>query len=634
MKNNIFLAMGLWLMATVLAAQPASDMHIGKYKDNATPYPIYAGIFGSSPTYDTATIRLLGQNFDAYYGSFDVNMAIANAVRTWNPNFKFIKYQGAWQLSGASRLKVEKQKDQVLHYRIGNLDSAISATQTRFKIADLFGQIVASTSARDSSVSYFQNGVFKYTTWLRIGNEVMKIIGATNNEVEVLRGFDNTTKTTYAAGTTVLSPVYGTHPTPDMREEISYRNDEATTLRWDNIYKGLEAEYNKNRGGVWIDIVVGNLSQFAQSGETVPANRIWDLANNKAYDAPYRASRSEVGIKFMQDKFKTKFGVFPVIWGNNMLFPNSLNDPRIKMLLHTDIKPRPLDGFAQENAYAGYGTSGNSGDVFNWTGYEEWKGNLRSIMFMGEQKLSAVPLSMDGGKDNGTFAKLPIERKHKLFMYNYASYLLAVKVEADNSIYTKLGLTPVVDDNGKISFNLDPCFTWDIGKPTQTLASADFMQYKLPNRDIWVRRFENGIVVVNPTDRDENQVDLSAFGSRFYNPDSRLDVTNTVSLPEHTGMILYFNIRTAVADATNTPISLFPNPTYDTVFIQKLEVGKYIVDVFNNKGSVMSSTRYNIKEQNETIRVDLNHLPAGTYIVQIRSERSSNVNIIKRFVKM
>ena len=323
-----------------------------------------------------------------------------------------------------------------------------------------------------------------------------------------------------------------------------------------------------------------------------------------------------------------------IIWGNNMLFPNSLNDPRIKMLLHTDIKPRPLDGFAQENAYAGYGTSGNSGDVFNWTGYEEWKGNLRSIMFMGEQKLSAVPLSMDGGKDNGTFAKLPIERKHKLFMYNYASYLLAVKVEADNSIYTKLGLTPVVDDNGKISFNLDPCFTWDIGKPTQTLASADFMQYKLPNRDIWVRRFENGIVVVNPTDRDENQVDLSAFGSRFYNPDSRLDVTNTVSLPEHTGMILYFNIRTAVADATNTPISLFPNPTYDTVFIQKLEVGKYIVDVFNNKGSVMSSTRYNIKEQNETIRVDLNHLPAGTYIVQIRSERSSNVNIIKRFVKM
>ncbi len=632
-KNNLS-ALILWRMATTLMAQPTSDMPIAKYKDNATPYPIYAGIFGSAPTYDSAAIRLLGQNFDAYYGGFDVNLTTANNIRQHNPNFKFIKYQGAWQLTGASRIKVERQKDQVLHYRMGTVDSAISATQTRFKIADLFGKIVASTSARDSSGGYFQSGIFKYTTWLRIGNEVMKIVAVNNTEVEVLRGFDNTQKAAYAAGTPILSPVYGTNPTPDMREEISYRNDEATTLRWDNIYTALEAEYNKNKGGVWIDIVVGNLSQFTQNGETVPANRIWDLVNNQMYDPAYRASRSEVGIKYMQDKFKAKFGINPAIWGNNMLFPTTLTDPRIKLLLQTAIKPRPLDGFAQENAYAGYGTGGNSGDVFNWTGYEEWKNILRSIMYMGEQKLSAVPLSMDGGRDNGTFAKLPAERKHKLFMYNYASYLLGVKVEADNSIYTKLGLTPIVDDNNKISFNLDPCFTWDIGKPTQTLASADFMQYKLPNRDIWVRRFDNGIVLVNPTDRDETQIDVSAFGSRFYNPDSRLTTTQTVSLPEHTGLFLFFNNPTSVQNTANSESIIFPNPTKDSVFVQSLDKGKYIVDIFNSNASVVRSKLYDIKGQNETIRVDLNDLPAGAYIVQVRSVRINKLNLIKRLVKM
>jgi hypothetical protein len=633
MQKIISTALFLTIFGAIAVAQPAPDMPIAKYKDNATPYPIYAGIFGSSPVYDSTAIRLLAENFDAYYGGFDVNMATANAIRRINPNFKILRYQGAWALSGSSRVRVEQQKSQVLHYRIGNLETDIASSQTRFNIADLFGKIVASTSARDSSLSYFQSGVFRFTTWLRVGNEVMKIIAVNNNEVEVLRGFDNTQATAYSAGATVLSPIYGTNPTPNMTEEVTYRNDEATTLRWDNIYAGLEAEYNKNRGGVWIDIVVGNLSQFAQSGETVPANRIWDLQNNQVYDPAYRAARSEVGIKYMQDKFKQKFGIFPVIWGNNMLFPNSLSDARIKMLLSTAIKPRPLDGFAQENAYAGYGTGGNSGTTFNWTGYPEWKNNLRSIMFMGEQKLSAVPLTMDGGKDNGTFAKLPVERKHKLFMFNYASYLLAVKVETDSSIYTKLGLTPVVDDNGRISFKLDPCFTWNIGKPTQTLASADFMQYKLPNREVWVRRFENGIVVVNPTDLDEYQVDLSAFGRNFYNPDTRLDIGTTVSLPEHTGMILYFDRRTATNNPTEMVVSAFPNPTNDSVFVQDLDRGNYIVDIFNAAGTLLRSTPYKIEEAKGLVKIDLNPLAAGAYIVQIRSAKVGKVNVVKRIVK-
>jgi hypothetical protein len=619
------------LVSSTLHAQPAADMHIGSYKENATPYPIYAGLFGSSPVYDPAAIDVLGKNFDAYYGNFDIKSDVADAIRKLNPNFKFIKYQGAWQLNGASRVKVENQKDQVLHYRVGNLESKITATQTKFKISDLFGKIIASNSPNDKSVGYMENGFFKYITWLRIGDEVLKIMAVSGNEVEVIRGFDKTTSKEYAANTTVLSPVYGTAPTPSMKEEVTYRNDEATTLRWDNIYTSLESEYQKNKGGVWIDIIVGNLSQFAQSGETVPANRIWDLKNQKVYDPIYRASMSEIGIKYMQDKFKAKFGLFPVIWGNNMLFPTSLDDGRIKMLIPTTIKPRPLDGFAQENAYAGYGTGGNSGDIFNWTNYEEWKKNLQSIMFMGEQKLAAVPLIMDGGKDNGTFAKLPAERKHKLFMYCYASYLMAVKVEKDNSIYTKLGLTPIVDDNGKISLQLDPCFTWDIGKPAETLGFQDFERYKIDNREVWVRKFENGIVLVNPTDKNEENIDLTAFGKAFSNPDTKLNFLNSISLPEHSGAILFYENITAIEPLTQ--IEVFPNPTSETIQVKNLPVGQYIADVFALNGSVLASYQYKVDASSPAVQVPLNNLQSGSYILQFRSVRNNKANIIKRFVK-
>lgn len=629
MRNQVLAI--ILLTTSILYAQPSPDMHVGSYKDNTTPYPIYAGIFGSSPVYDENTIKLLAENFDAYYGNFDVNLNTAEAIRKINPNFQLIKYQGAWQLNGQSRVRVEQDKSQVLHYRIGNLETNISATQTTFKIADLFGKVIPSNSATDRSVGYLENGFFKYVTWLRIGNEVMKITAVNGNEVTVIRGFDKTVAQEYKANTPVLSPVYGTAPTPTMKEEVTYRNDEATTLRWDNIYTSLETEYQKNKGGVWIDIVVGNLSQFAQSGESVPANRIWDLKNQKVYDANYRASMSEIGIKYMQDKFKAKFGIFPVIWGNNMLFPTSLEDGRIKMLIPTAIKTRPLDGFAQENAYAGYGTGGNSGDTFNWTGYEEWKKNLQSIIFMGEQKLAARPLIMDGGRDNGTFAKLPAERKHKLFMYCYASYLLGVKVEPDGKIYSKLGLTPVVDDNGKISMNLDPCFTWDIGKPSETIGFQEFEKYKITNREVWVRKFENGIVLVNPTDKNEDNIDLTAFGKLFSNPDTKLNFLNTISLPEHSGAILFYETLTAIEPQSQ--IEVFPNPASDTIQVSNLPAGQYIADIFGVNGSVLLSNQYKIATSDSPVLISLNQLPSGTYILQFRSVRNNKVNIIKRFVK-
>lgn len=459
----------------------------------------------------------------------------------------------------------------------------------------------------------------------------MKIITVNGNEVTVIRGFDKTIAQEYDANTPILSAVYGTAPTPTMKEEVTYRNDEATTLRWDNIYNSLDTEYQKNKGGVWIDIVVGNLSQFAQSGETVPANRIWDLKNQKIYDPTYRASMSEIGIKYMQDKFKTKFGFFPVIWGNNMLFPTSLEDGRIKMLIPTAIKPRPLDGFAQENAYAGYGTGGNSGDSFNWTGYEEWKKNLQSIIFMGEQKLAACPLVMDGGKDNGTFAKLPAERKHKLFMYCYTSYLLGVKVESDGKIYSKLGLTPVVDENGKINMNVDPCLTFDIGKPTETLGFQEFEKYKIPNREVWVRKFENGIVLVNPTDKNEEDIDLTVFGKSFSNPDNKLNFLNTISLAEHSGAILYFENITGLEKPSQ--IEIYPNPATNSIQVHHLPAGQYIVDVFGLNGSVLLSNHYKITTSNTPVPIPLNQLPSGTYILQLRPVQNNRENIIKRFVK-
>ena len=194
-----------------------------------------------------------------------------------------------------------------------------------------------------------------------------------------------------------------------------------------------------------------------------------------------------------------------------------------------------------ENCFAQYRYGGHSGKEFSYESYDSWQQNIQSIMYAGELKVAARPLIMDGGIDNKKFAMLPKERRHELFMYGYASYLMAVKVEADNRIFTQFGLCPFVYTEGSSPYvEVDSCFTWDIGKPAETYASVDYLKYQIKDLKAFARRFENGIVLVNPSDEDIKNIPLKTWGGALKDPGTHSEIRKTIDLPAHSGRILLY----------------------------------------------------------------------------------------------
>ena len=368
-----------------------------------------------------------------------------------------------------------------------------------------------------------------------------KIVAVDGNRITLRRGLDNTKPVQHTAGTNVLSPVFGRIFSPETSTYITYRHDERSKLRWQSFLRSCISEYLENGSGIWIDILIGNLSQYTATGETVPEERIWNIETDTYYDKLTRAKHAENGIRFVQETFYSIYNRYPVIWGNNIMFPHNMQNDRLRMLLQTENKPRPIDGFALENCFAEYGYGGHSGKEFSYKNYTEWQETIRAIMFLSELKVSARPLIMDGGIDNKKFAELPEWRRHELFLYMYASYLIAVKVEPDNKVYTMLGLCPVVHEEGKKPYiKTDPCFTWNIGKPVETAAPENYTDYNLKGTSVYVRHFENGVVIVNPHDSDTNTIKLAKISKKkLVNPETGAQTEKVTLAPKRAVILLY-----------------------------------------------------------------------------------------------
>ena len=495
-----------------------------------TPYPLYAIEFGLDFPIDAERAAWLADGFEAYFGSLEIEPDALEAARKVRPDFQFIHYVGRWSLRGEQTDRIQgKLRGEVLYFQLGRLAEDLSPEATTLQVEDPFG--TSETLESNPEV----------TAWLKLGDEWLRIIRAQGNIFEVERGWDGSVVAAHPSGTPVIAPVVGSRaPVRDGR--LALRHDVGASLRWESIEGFLHERFTENQGAVWIDILIGNYASYAFGGELIEmsSGRQWNMRKGQPYSEMEIAHETEKAIHGLQESFFQKHGRYPVIWANNMGFPRTIDDPRLQLLLSSPRQPRPLDGFAMENLYAHYGYGGSSGKEFMWVPFDEWEEHVHSLMLMGELQVNARPLMFDGGIDNLKFAALPEERRKRLILYGYASYLLGVKVESDGRIYTKLGSCPmVVPETGAPSMHLYDCFTWDIGRPIETRKAEDFAGYKLEGRRVYLRRFENGIVLVNPTAELESGIDLRAFGSAFHDPSTGESGLNFISLEPRTGRILF-----------------------------------------------------------------------------------------------
>ena len=559
----------------MVSAQPAPDMHVPSYRDNLTPYPLLAGKFGTDPAFSQAELELLARNFEALYGGSKASLTMQkiDQIYSINTNFQVVHYKNAastGKISTPLKNIEQSHKNDLLYYQAGSLGSALDATTTALTISNLFGTLVASTADPGRTIGYFTNGVFKYVTWLKIDDELMRIELTTNNTaakvatVTVTRGFSGSTAATHTNKTPVLAPAYFIAPTPGMTAAVSYFNDPAAPLIRQYLADEAEIEYQNKHRGIWIDILGGDFNCITMGGENMKASHKWDSQKRQIYDPLDWEIYSEEDVNFIQTNFFAAHGFHPVIWGNNLGWPIDPNDYEILMLKSTPEKPRPIHGFSQEGEIGSFpaGTTGADYDVWN---YSTWTKNLRSTMLMEELKVSAVAVVMDAGSQNANFAQLPAAERHRLLLYGYASYLMAVRVQPNDKIYSKFGFTPLVDPGTNTPFlQLDPIFLYDIGRPTETRTNTDYLGYKLPGQSVFQRHFENGLVLANPGD-DTNFVETVTLDQAYFDPETSNNVTQ-VQMPAKTGKILLRQLDTL------PPTVLITAPTNGATFLSNTAI--------------------------------------------------------------
>ena len=541
-------------MAGSLCAQPLPDQFVATYNENESPFPLYMGEQGPDPDWTADEIDLVARNFNACYGNPNWDSNDWNTITNINPDFELVPYVGNWRVNNIkyidetdpnteySQEDIERDfKEQFLYYRFANLTGAIDAVQTTITVNDTLGTVFASTAAPGATYASQNGSTWEYVTWLVVEGEFMRIENVSGNTLTVTRGWDGTTAAAHTSGSAVAAPVYGTDPDPAGSSRFDYRTNPNTEMRYYDILNRTLREYDNRGGGVWIDIIEGNLSRNRMDGGNL-GNREWNIFDDTVQTDAEESDGTNEGMDFIQNEFLSRRGVYPVIWGNNVLHPTDNSSVRLNLLRSTTEKPRPIDGFAQENTIGGYGSGGNSGKVFSWKSYNNWLENMESMMFMGEQQYAARPLMLDGGVDNRNFSEESDEFRNQALLYGYATYLMAVIVEPDDRIFTQIGFTPLVGPDAAKYVFLPRFFQWDIGRPVETESSGNLLNYQIGGTEVFMREFENGLVFANPSDSTTHTVSL---GGQWFDPMTSNLITQIFMEPKTGRLLFYPDMREA-----------------------------------------------------------------------------------------
>jgi len=565
-------AQNIALAATFSYFTPVSwpDIYVPRYSEQGSNYAAYPLVANATlnPTFVTNDLSALARNFDCLNnvkGNF--TLANANYLYSQNINFQVVAYineshTGSMFGDYGDPWKIEQSnKTNVLYYQAGNLGVALPATtnSVTFAVSNLFSSLVASTAAASSNVTYTVGSTYYFVTWLKLDGELMRMVTATNDNINsvatvtVTRAFGGTTAAAHTNNSPVLVPVYfSSGPIAGMTNAFEYYNDPGAPLMAQDRLADARYQYTNYNRGIWEDICGSTLNCLAMGGESLKLDNspFWNFRKNQIYTSGDFSAYTEEGINSNQTNFFALYGKQLVIWANNIGSPTDfVNYPRVGILQSTPFKPRPIEGFSQEASVGSLITTTN----FQPNSYSGWGSRVQATMFLGENKLAAMFSMLGAGSDNSIFSAATDSMRHYLFLYGYASYLLAVKVETNDLIYTKFGMNPLVAPNsGPNFYQLDPIFLYPIGRPTETRPSTDYLGYQLPGLTTFMRPFENGLVLVNPGD-NTNVTDVVTLSRPYYDPEVSSNVIQVLMVAK-SGRIL-LNPSNSAPVFTVKPIS-------------------------------------------------------------------------------
>ena len=188
-------------------------------------------------------------------------------------------------------------------------------------------------------------------------------------------------------------------------------------------------------------------------------------------------------------------------------------------LLSTPDKPVPIEGVVLEAVFS----KATTGDFFN---ENRWKKNLSTITHGAQNGLPIWPWIKSATSDY----RPDTAEVERFELYDYASILLGW--EMGNAGLVSLPL--FAEDGSGRRLNLPDWLFLDFGQPVDRVSHDAVELLQVPDTHTFLRRWTNGVVLVNPS----NVTDLSVpLPGQYLIPASGQKVSS-ISVPEHTAILL------------------------------------------------------------------------------------------------
>jgi hypothetical protein len=520
-------------------------------KAGTAAYPLYFIDLAdeNAPEYSSADIDLLAQNFlFGHFGHRGRKSDAFNSFHKSNPNFIALKYVSTQRADevGKGPVYAEHHRLSLLYYRCAKLSEPVTAEMTELKMEEVDGPIALKASTLQTDFSDSDDPSHKYVIWIRINNELMRVDdwNPEKKMVRVKRGFDHTEAKNYSSGADVLAPVIT--PTGSKKSKLQtfsprYSFDPATTARWEvSLEKALE-NVKSGFDGTWYDLVSATPFEMGDL-EGTPLKNVWDCVRHQNYKPDDYRLACEMGLNYVMKGYFSKMGKWPIIFINNMnrncYYPGTGTIQNY--LKSTAEKSRPVDGYCvegfagtiKEEDFQQWVKTGKTSPV-NFVAEDKWKENVSVLMDAAQQGLAADPFMMMAAQKNRMYEHLDREFKDKFESWAYASFLMAVE-RKDGKCPTVYGINPFYWEGEKRVVFLHPRYTWDLGDPVESHKPDELNAYKRPEHLTYIRKFQKGIVLVNPSDKKDENVSLD---NEYIDPETDQKVSS-ISMTSQSGKIL------------------------------------------------------------------------------------------------
>jgi hypothetical protein len=612
---------------------------ISKYGDNATPYPVFGHFWSAGLDFSDVVSDSIVRALDYIVGGSGLNNSktVSDKLHQLHPDFQIIRYQGGWDISAA---EADKYKMDLLYYRCGVLSSPVSATENT---------IVLSSTPDNKGMGLVASEPGNFTTWLRIENELMKIVSVSSGSypitVTVERGFSNTVATAYSAGKAATAPLYITIPVPGGNNaNLSYFEPVFGLRKTDLLKNAVAVASESGQDGIWIDILVGLLGAQNMKGGTYT---LWDHNIETLLTNEVINDYTKTAVNEIYNGFYSRMGYYPVIYGNNVLFSLTLTpSDRAFVMVKNTKHPRDLDGFCHENSWGHMtdeaGSVDNDGQPVNtadkvivvgknkhyleWYRGNTWLNNCRAVALLAENNLPNQPMTINAGFKNQWFAAdLETETRYAFHKFSYASYLMCVNVTLDSLISCRMGISPQVVENGKTGVRFEPFFYYQVGIPKQNNSAANFAQYRVGSENLYSRRFTGGLVLINPFVTDMvTEIPISQLGEAgktYIDPENKSIEVQSVRLKAGESKILLLKPLNTSLNQTDTQsgfsMNVYPVPASNEVTIDfgsNWMVGSEKADllIYDSVGNKVSEMP--VEQSVGKVAVSVRHLKQGSIL--------------------